>query len=171
MKFEIEVPDLASANLDNQSEELKKFLKQLYDFLRSLCDNFQAVRPGIYTFQAFLREDAYGIINVRDGDRRYMFSLDTWTKDIQEFPEDILNDWVDPDFLDQPGNWMVLRLVYPNITGTGQSIDKYVTLRSKDFEDCSASQVFAELLSSLMDFCHTVPELNAKLREAMRILQ
>jgi hypothetical protein len=168
MRFEIDVPELASAKLVRQSDEVKNFLKQLHDFLRFLCKNFQAVRPSTYTFSAFLRKEPLAITNIRDNKSRYLFDTDTWTRtlnDSQQIPE----EWRDDP--DQPGNWMVLRLIYPTITATGQSVDKYVTLHSKDFEDGTASEIFSELLNSLMDFCHTVPELNPKLREAIRILQ
>ena len=169
MKFEIEVPKLASANLVKQSEEVKVFLRQLHDFLRFLCKNFQAVRPNTYTFSAFLRKEPLAINNIRDNKSRYLFDSDTWTRTLNQYQQ-VPDEWRDED-PDQPGNWMVLRLIYPTITATGHSIDKYVTLRSIDFEDGTASQVFGELLSSLMDFCHTVPVLNLKLHEAMRILQ
>jgi hypothetical protein len=127
------------------------------------------VRPNTYTFSAFLRNESYAITNIRDNKGRYLFDSDTWTRTLNQYQK-VPDEWRDED-PDQPGNWMVLRLIYPTITATGQSIDKYVTLRSKDFEDGVVLQIFSELLNSLMDFCHTVPELNPKLREAMRILQ
>jgi hypothetical protein len=186
MKFEIEVAQIPSMDLDKPSDELREFLRQLHGFLLFLCNNFTF--PGHDDLSAYLRWGSSSILNVKDFTLHPMlvyggviesYSIDPNGKELRSaeeyelVPYDI-DEVVDSPIVmeaDVPGNWCVLRLCCPVEIELNGLSSKFATLFSKDFENGTAEEVFRQVVAGSEQHCLRVPKLSPKLQEMIRIIE
>lgn len=169
MKFQIDVPDLAVADLSNQSEELQAFLLDLRKLCIFLTDTFRKPN-GERIFSCYLRNSPDTVFLTDDkevGNIEWELTEEEAKNYHPPTVEELDNDpnydphavWMKRDRPD--GDWIVLRFCCTGLRGF------FRELYASDFGNGQAEEAFDEALQVILKVCRPLPKFTSVLSRAI----